>query len=232
MNLPLLRSAVLGLAMLAAAAATVAITPTVKIADHQEKVDLQAIVPSQFGDWRVDPNAGAAVAPSADVQANLDKTYDQILSRTYVNSAGDAIMLTVSYGSQQTQELRAHRQEVCYAAQGFDINNLSHDTLSIGGHAIPVTRMLAINGPRSEPVTYWFTMGDQVVLSRTERFLVQLKYSFSGIIPDGMLVRVSNLTRDEQGGYRAHEAFLAALMKAVDRKSADKLMGAPTGHAS
>ena len=227
-----LLSAILGALMFTSAVATVALTPTIKIAEHQERINLETMVPASFGDWKVDESAGASVAPSADVKANLDKTYDQILSRTYVNSAGEGIMLTIAYGSQQTQELRAHRQEVCYAAQGFDINALSQEVLKVGRHDVPVTRMVAVKGPRIEPVTYWFTMGDQVVLSRTERFLVQLKYSFSGIIPDGMLVRVSSLTPDQQAGFKAHSDFLNQVIEAMDKKSANKLLGSEPGHAS
>ena len=87
--------------------------------------------------------------------------------------------------------------------------------------------MFAVKGSRTEPVTYWFTMGNQVVLSRTERFVVQLKYAMSGIIPDGMLVRVSNITADPEAGYKAQAAFLDEMMRAVDPQSSDKLLGGP-----
>ncbi len=164
--------------------------------------------------------------PTPDVQANLDKIYDQILSRTYVNDKGERIMLTITYGSSQTQDLRAHRQEVCYSAQGFEISSLSHDELSISGHPVAATRMFAEKGQRKEPVTYWFTMGDQVVLSRTERFLVQLKYSFSGLIPDGVLVRVSSINQDQNAAFNLQTAFLNEMMPKLDYPVMTKLLGA------
>lgn len=225
MNRPFAVSLVLGALMLATGAATKTLTPTVKMADQQAALNLNQMVPQQFGDWRLDPDAMENVAPSPDVKVNLDKIYDQILSRTYVDSHGQRMMLTITYGSQQTQELRAHRQEVCYAAQGFDISALSHESIRLAGHDVPVTRMFAEKGERKEPVTYWFTMGDQVVLSRTERFMVQLKYSVAGIIPDGMLVRVSNLSTDRKAAFDAQRAFLDQLMASLDKSASVKLLG-------
>lgn len=215
----------LGLAMCLAAALAVALKPTKKLADKSEKINLEKMIPIQIGQWRADPNAQANIKPSAEVQANLDKIYDQILSRTYLNPKGQSVMLTITYGSSQTQDLRAHRQEVCYTAQGFQIQALKHEILRIARQAIPVTRMFAVKQERMEPVTYWFTMGDNVVLSRLERMIVQLKYSFAGVIPDGVLVRVSNLTPNAEQGYQVHQEFLDQMMAALDAKSAQKLMG-------
>jgi len=215
--------------MLCSVGAARLLTPTAKIADQGPRVNLETMIPASFGDWRIDPGASGSVIPAPSTQAELDKIYDQILSRSYVNSRGESIMLTITYGSAQTQELKAHRQEVCYGAQGFEINNLSHDILEIGHRPVPVTRMFAVKGARNEPVTYWFTMGDQVVLSRLERLIVQVKYSFAGVIADGMLVRVSNLTPDPEAGYRLHRAFLNDLTAALDREAAGRLLGANIG---
>lgn len=218
-------SMLLGVLMLSSVGAARMLTPTVKVADQHAKINLETMIPRDFGEWHTDVNAGGNVVPSPDVQANLDKIYDQILSRTYVNERGEAIMLTITYGASQTQELKAHRQEVCYAAQGFDIQGLEHPLLPVAGRQVPVTRMFAIKGERMEPVTYWFTMGDQVVLSRTERLMVQLKYSFSGVIPDGLLVRVSSLSRDPRQGYQDQAAFLDQLVGRLGKAASDKLLG-------
>ena len=47
--------------------------------------------------------------------------------------------------------------------------------------------MVATQGPRVEPVTYWFTTGDRVVLTYLQREMAQFKYALSGYIPDGYL---------------------------------------------
>ena len=175
---------------------------------------LESMVPQAFGDWSIDPNI-VPVAPTADVQAKLDRIYNQTVSRTYVNAAGEYIMLTVAYGGDQSDALKAHRQEVCYTAQGFTIHDLHKGTLSASGASIPVTRMVAVREERTEPVTYWFTMGDRVVRGRAERLAMQLREGFAGRIPDGMLVRVSSISGDVPSAYAAQQAFIADLLAAM-----------------
>jgi EpsI family protein len=169
------------------------------------------------------------VPPAPDVQAKLDRLYGQVLSRTYVNAAGERMMLIVAYGGDQSDALKVHRQEACYRAQGFEIRGLAHGSLAAGERSIPVTRMLAVRGERSEPVTYWFTMGDRVVLGRLERLRVQLAEGLRGRVPDGMLVRVSSLSGDAPAAYAAQAAFVGTLLAAVPAPSATRLAGAREG---
>ncbi len=205
---------------------TAAAAPLLKpVPDSRPAPDLERVFPAQFGDWKVDPEI-VPVTPAADVQANLDRLYDQIVSRTYVNSAGERMMLTVAYGGDQSDALKAHRQEVCYRAQGFDIASLQHARLSTPRNDIPVTRFHAVLGERSEPVTYWFTMGERVVLGRGERLRVQLENGLAGRIPDGMLVRVSSISGDPPSAYAAHAAFVAAIVAAVPSNDAARIVGA------
>jgi EpsI family protein len=220
-----LHQILMGLAMCLAAWLAVVLHPTKKLADQSAKISLEQMIPKQFGDWKMDASAEANVKPSAEVQANLDKIYDQILNRSYLNSRGERMMLTITYGSSQTQDLKAHRQEVCYAAQGFTIMSIKHPVLQIAQQNVPSTQMFAIKQDRKEPVTYWFTMGDNVVLSRLERLLVAVKYAFAGVIPDGVLVRVSSLTPDAEQGYQAQLSFMNELMRTIDKKAAQKLLG-------
>jgi exosortase B len=186
--------------------------------------DLERIIPAAFGDWRLDSD-DLPVPPTPEVKANLERIYSQVVSRTYVNSAGQRVMLMVAYGGDQSDALKAHRQEACYAAQGFMIDGLHHGRVRAAGRDIPVTRMHAERGERSEPVTYWFTMGDRVVLGRVERLRVQLANGFSGRVPDGMLVRISNLSGDVHRSYAAHEAFLAAWMAALQPADVTRFVG-------
>lgn len=215
---------IVGLAMLAAAGLSVAMKPTIKTADKGVKVNLETMIPVEFEDWKIDPDA-IQIKPTADVQQSLDAIYDQILSRAYVNGKGDRMMLTITYGGAQTDQLKAHRQEVCYSAQGFQIKQLMSQAVKIGQSTIPLTRMHAVQGSRSEPVTYWFTMGDRVVLSSFERLVVQIKYGLTGEIPDGMLVRVSNISTDPAQAYEAHIAFVRELISHMREQDARRLVG-------
>jgi len=188
-------------------------------------VNLERMLPTEFAGWRLDTSV-VPVAPAPDVQANLDRIYNQILSRTYVNDAGESMMLTVAYGGDQSDALKAHRQENCYTAQGFAIEGLRHGSMSVAGRTIPVTRMRAVRGARSEPVTYWLTMGDRVVLGRLERLRVQLAAGLHGRMPDGMLVRVSSLSDDAGAAFRAQQAFMASALAAMKPADAARLVGA------
>jgi EpsI family protein len=219
------RHLIVGIAMVAVAGLAPGLKPSPKAAANQPKLD--AAIPQSFGDWKIDPTI-VPILPAPDVQANLEKTYDQIVNRTYINNQGERIMLTLAYGGDQSDALKAHRQEVCYAAQGFEIRALKYETLGLAGRQIPITRMLAVQGLRSEPVTYWLTMGDRVVQGRLERLIVQLRYGLGGEIPDGIMVRVSNISGNPQEAYRAQEQFMQALLVGIRPADVPLLVGKST----
>ena len=187
-------------------------------------IDLEEVVPATFGDWHIDP-AVVPVPPSADVQAKLDRLYSQVVNRAYVNDAGEMVMLTIAYGGDQSDALKAHRQEKCYSAQGFDVRALEHGRLETAGRSIPVTRMVAVRGDRVEPVTYWFTMGERVVLGRVERLRAQLASGLRGHMMDGMLVRVSSLSPDAAGAFATQRSFATSLFSAMPAAAATRFVG-------
>src|SRR5438477_3437226 len=189
-------------------------------------IDLEEVVPATFGDWHIDPSI-VPVPPSADVQAKLDRLYSQVVNRAYVNDAGEMVMLTIAYGGDQSDALKAHRQEKCYSAQGFEVHALEHGRLDAAGRSIPVTRMVAVRGDRVEPVTYWFTMGERVVLGRVERLRAQLASGLRGHMMDGMLVRVSSLSSasDAAGAFVTQQSFATALFSAIPAAAAARFVG-------
>ena len=210
--------------MISATALGVVGVPDDKLADTRQVFDLEAEVPKAFGDWKLDTSM-APLPPSPDQASVLNKIYDQILARTYVNSRGERIMLSITYGSKQNQQLRAHRQEVCYRSQGFQVNDVQHVNLKVAGATLPATRMHARQHARSEPVTYWFTTGDTVVLSYWDREWAQFKYALSGYVPDGYLVRMSNLSADPGKSYEQHVVFADALMAHLNPELRRRLVG-------
>jgi EpsI family protein len=134
-------------------------------------------------------------------------------------------MLSIAYGGEQSDSLKAHRQEVCYTAQGFQIRGLHNDKLDVAAHEIPVVRMIAVKGQRTEPVTYWFTMGDEVVLTRTQRLITQLHHGLRGYVPDGMLVRISSISGDPTAAFASHDNFVHDLVAALKPDQASRLVG-------
>ena len=159
------------------------------------------------------------------MQQNLDKLYGQIVSRAYVNDHGERMMLVVAYGGDQSDSLKAHRQEVCYTAQGFTVRDVHEDRLNAAGASVPLVRMLAQKADRSEPVSYWFTMGDHVVIGRLDRLIAQIGYGLAGKIPDGLLVRVSSISRDAPASFAAQDEFLRSLLGAVGAPLRRQLAG-------
>ena len=218
-----LRYLLIGLAMIASAALAVNFTPT-KTTQGDSAPDFAKVVPKQFGDWKED-TAVTPVLPTPGQQATLDATYSQMVSRTYVNKKGQQMMVVLAFGNNQDNQLKAHRQEVCYAAQGFKIEHLHHREAVVDGDRIPLTQMYAINGPRHEAVTYWFTMGNRVVLSRLDRLLTEIKYSATGEIPAGMLVRISNLGPYSAADYQAHIQFADQMLQSIPPQYRHWLVG-------
>lgn len=218
------RSLAIGFAMVMAAGAALALRPTVKLADEQ-RFDLEAAIPKQFGAWKIDPSV-VPISVSPDVQAKLDKIYNQTLARTYVNAAGQRVMLSIAYGGDQSSEQsQVHRPEYCYASQGFQLRGSQVARLVTEYGQISVRRLLAVQGNRKEPITYWITVGDQATLPGFGRKLTQIAYGLTGKVPDGMLVRVSSIAADTAQAYEIQDAFLNDMLHATSPQARLKLAG-------
>lgn len=219
------RKAIVVLLGMGAAAALAKVgVPTKKIADTWE-TDLEKMFPTQFGDWQVDRNL-PVILPAPDVQAKLDAIYNQVLARTYVNSrSGERVMLSVAYGGDQSDGMSVHLPEVCYPAQGFQLLSRSSERLSMRGREVPVTRLQTRLGGRSEPVTYWLTIGDSVAANRTQHKLQQMRFGLTGVIPDGMLVRVSSIGADTASEFKKQDAFLRSMAGAISEVHASRVVG-------
>lgn len=205
---------VLALAVSAAAAAYVW-HPTKHLVDEIGQPNLGQAFPLQFGEWRED-HSMPVILPAPDVQAKLDAIYNQVLSRTYISQKGERIMLSVAYGGDQSDGTRAHRPEVCYPAQGFQIMSGRTADLDIGApKKLHVKQLMAKLGGRDEPITYWVVVGDKVATSSSEQKLAQLRFGIRGIIPDGMLVRVSSIDNEPERAQRVQQKFISDLHQAM-----------------
>lgn len=215
---------VIAVLMFAASGAAYVARPTARVSDLRQAISLQSMIPRQFGDWREQP-AGYVQIVNPQTQELLDKLYSQILNRVYVNAGGYRIMLSLAYGSDQRGSLQAHKPEVCYPAQGFVMQKNNAGELATAFGTIPVRRLFATLLARQEPVTYWFTVGDQAVLGTTQKRLVDLRYGLTGRIPDGMLFRVSSIDRDEARAYQMQDQFVNQLLQAVSPEERKRLSG-------
>ena len=197
--------------MFAASGSAIAFLPKKKIDDERSRINLETMIPKQFGNW-TEMKTLDHIVESPEVQAQLNKIYNQTLSRTYTDNKGDKIMLAIAYGGEQSASLQVHRPEVCYAAQGFVINKKSKNFIDVNGKELPVMQLVAIQGQRVEPIMYWIMIGDSAVRGNLEQGLTRLKYGLTGEIPSGMLIRVSTISSDEVQSYRIEGQFVRDML--------------------
>jgi EpsI family protein len=194
--------------------ASIAARPSAKASDRGRTIALETAVPAGFGEWtEVREHAAQVVNPQ--IKEQLDKLYSQLLTRTYVNKEGYRVMLSVAYGDDQRGGLQAHRPEVCYPGQGFKIAKIEEGALSTPFGPIEVRRLTTSLGARNEPVTYWLTVGDQVVNSRMDKRLAEIRLALTGQIPDGLLFRISSIDNDPVRAFATQQKFAAEMMSSV-----------------
>lgn len=218
---------IIGLFMFAAAGMALALKPTTRVADTGPRVDLETLIPKTFGDWKTDATITPLIA-NPEQEALINKIYSQTLTRTYINSGGERIMLSIAYGGDQSDNMAVHKPEVCYPAQGFQIlKSPTISSFSTGEGSIPVKRLVATQGARVEPITYWTTVGDTVAVNGLKWKIQQLKYGLTGKIPDGLLFRISSIQADDAKAYQIQDKFTRDLLKALPPGGRQRIIGNP-----
>ena len=183
-----------------------------------DEVQLSQVIPNQFNDWRIQDATARLVNPR--VEKKLNKIYAETLSRAYVNSKGEMVMLSIAYGKNQDDSLGLHAPETCYGAQGFNINQLSKGRLDSTLGQLPVVRMLANKSGRIEPVTYWIRIGEKITYPGMKAKLEKIKYGLQGKVPDGLLFRVSTIASSADKNvlkeqYNIQTRFVSDLLLAI-----------------
>lgn len=215
---------VIGLCMFAGAGLALALKPTDKLVESGPEINLETLIPGQLGDWKIDQTIVMLVSP--DQQEALENVYSQTLTRTYINSAGKRIMLSLAYGGTHGEGMQMHRPENCYPAQGFQlVTDTQAVILPTQYGELPIKRLVAAQGPRNEPITYWTVVGDQHTQFGWRMKLAQMRYTLTGVIPDGMLVRVSSIDRDETGAYEIQADFIQALLASMNDAERERITG-------
>jgi EpsI family protein len=223
---------VLCVAMVATAFGVELLQPDLaRMGDHPT---LAQSIPAQFGDWKevsfagdqVDPGKGTADEP------NMDRPYDDVLMRAYGNSRGDVVLLALAYGRNQRQEVKIHRPDVCYTAQGFQLVERSPISLPVngtGGAQVRGMRMLVKAPGRVEAVSYWIRIGDVFTDNAWSIRYHIFKRGMAGHSVDGVLVRASQIMqgRNEASADRflLQEAFLADMVRALPPSARRLLLG-------
>nr|WP_314900886.1 exosortase-associated protein EpsI, B-type [uncultured Deefgea sp.] len=171
------------------------------------KTKLTELVPIDFGDWREEKNISSVEVPP-ELLATVNRIYSETVSKTYRNSHGDVVMLSIAYSKEQSDFANVHRPDICYPAQGFTVLKRQTDQFDIDGHIIPVTQLITEYGERKEPLTYWVSVGNDIVKNKTDQKLKQIEYGFKDAIPDGIIFRVSTIDADASASFRVQRKFI------------------------
>jgi len=221
LNLPKLAwgasATVFGLMVLAAGAAVVARPDLVAV---ENAPSLEDTVPKRFGDWTLVPDGRLQVGTSTGDEPNMDQPYDQTVMRSYVNGRGQVVMLALAWGQKQQQEVKVHRPDLCYVAQGYQVRSLTPATFPLGQPGVRPTgkHMVAFGGRNGEAVSYWIRIGSLYSEDAWATRLHILKQGFGGHIPDGILVRASQPIADPAmaaASWPVLDQFLNELVAAV-----------------
>ncbi|MDP8567779.1 exosortase-associated protein EpsI, B-type [Methylophilus aquaticus] len=219
-----LKKYILMLLMIVASIIAFSLRPTHKLAAERQHFVLEQIIPQQFGDWQMDEKSMQSIVnPQQTVLIN--KLYHQTLTRNYANSQGEHVMLVIAYGEDQSDNTQLHYPEVCYPAQGFQIVSKVNNVVKTPLGDIRVKQLVATLSNRVEPITYWTTIGDKVVVGAKETKLEKLKYGFKGDVPDGILLRVSTINQTSQNAYALQSEFINALLSAVNHNYTKQIFG-------
>lgn len=222
---------VFGAACIGAAGVTRAITPS--LTSVAESVDLESRVPKAFGAWQDVPSAMSQVRLSTNDDPNIDQPYDQTVMRSYVDTQEKTgVMLALAWGQRQRQEVKVHRPDLCYVAQGYRVVQLEPvEFTGIGadGRRVVGKRMLAMSDRLGgEAVSYWIRIGHIFSESAVDTRLHILREGLAGHILDGILVRGSmRVRRPEEAelAYPVIEAFLSKLVNATPPDAKKLLVG-------
>lgn len=181
-------------------------------------------IPTEFAGWSVDDTI-VPVQVSPEVQATLDRVYEKILSKTYINASGQRIMLSIAYGGDQSRALQAHKPETCYTAQGFVVKPLGNSSIQYRNRNISTRKLIATNGNRVEPITYWMRVGEHTVHGGLGQTVARIKYGLNGYIPDGLLFRVSSVGTTSAEGFALQQEFIQQLLNSLREIERTQLIG-------
>lgn len=220
------RAAIVSTLMVGTAVAGEVFVPRRKMALERGHFRLSELVPTSFGAWRLDTSAvGGIVNPQTE--AMLNRIYSQLLDRVYIDNSGRRIMLSIAYGDDQADDsVQLHYPEVCYPAQGFQVKANRREQINVANGTINVRRLETRFGDsRFEPVTYWTIVGDQQVIGGWERKKAEIRHGLRGEIVDGLLFRVSSISRDSAAAFQDQDRFVNDIVGAMTPAARRQLAG-------
>jgi len=215
------RKFALGLAFASVAGVAAARQPS-KNVDYLGKAKLEDVLPEKVGRWTFVSNSGLVVPPEDQLARAL---YSQLLTRTYMDEAGNGIMLLVAQSGSQSGILQIHRPEFCYTAGGYTLTPSVPHPVQLPGRELPALSISATREARTEQIVYWTRIGSHLPTSWTQQRLAVAMDNLKGFIPDAVMVRVSTYGNDKPLAYADVDEFIRALMAKVTPQVRRVLIG-------
>lgn len=205
---PSRRQLLFGTLLLSASAAGLALKPN-RSTNPLPKGALEKSIPATIGSWST-KRASSFVLPPED--ADPLRIYDQVLTRAYQHPSGVVLMLLIAYGSGQTGLFQVHRPEACYPANGFTLGPKRTVSVDVrGGERIASGFFTASAYSRIEQLLYWTRIGTSFPTTWLEENLAVVHSNFSGSIPDGVIVRMSIISPDQDRSLALLKSFAREL---------------------
>ncbi|MBQ1783105.1 MAG: EpsI family protein [Gammaproteobacteria bacterium] len=218
-----------------ALAVLVAESLTVKPTPQDDQLVLDQALPDRIGEWTHVKSTFMPVQLIGDIDTNIDQPYDQIVMRSYQNGDGQQVMLALAWGRHQRQEVKIHRPELCYVAQGYQLLGKTPQPLAVDGHDELATiigkRMLVSSPMGGEAVSYWVRIGSIFSESAVDTRWHIFSQGLKGRAVDGILVRASIPVQQYQNNdadFQLAEEFLTDLVAASSPQLRQMLLGSPS----
>ena len=223
------RAFLIGAGCLASAAGAAVLRPRAHMS-LIGNLKLETAIPDHFAGWsRFESNQ--IVTPESDNSLSR-QLYSQSVARLYARGENAFAMLLIAYGDTQSDTLQLHRPEVCYPAFGLEITDNRPVQIALTPKLhIPGRDLVALNAERQEYITYWTRIGQALPISGGEQRAAKLHNALAGIIPDGVLVRVSTLADDPARAFASNQQFIVDLLRAVRPAVRRVLTGDAIAHA-
>lgn len=210
------RNILTGIALLGAAGVAYARQPQ-PVPTQLGKAGLDGIIPKNFGDWKFETTSGLVLPPP---DALAERLYDEVLTRVYTRPDGGMVMFLVAYSSVQDGLLQLHRPEVCYPVGGYKLSQTVIQPITLGqGDRVPARAFTASSAMRVEQVLYWTRLGSSLPTSWGEQRWAVVLENLNGLIPDGVLVRMSCVEQDSDKAYALLREFASDLATSVSPKA-------------
>ena len=216
------RQLLFGALLVGAAAAAAALRPRRTVAVLEGK-RLEGAIPDRVGPYLYVSSTGLIVPDESEASERL---YDDVLTRIYIADGLPPMMLLIAYGSAQDASMALHRPEGCYPSAGFEVGPATPVPLAgLPGETPRATVLTAARGDRVEQVYFWTRIGEYFPVSPLEEKLDVLRNNLRGVLPDGVLVRLSVRSSDRAAALQQMLAFNRMLIEGLGRTGRALLLG-------